>query len=63
MTAVELIKCIQCGKTFESTDELTYWDDSGYGYSTKLSRCRYCGQLNIIRYQKDKWLIDNNEKE
>ena len=61
--AVELIKCIQCGKTFESKDDLIYWDDNGFGYSTKLSRCPYCGQLNILKYQFDKWLVDNNEKE
>lgn len=58
--AAELIKCIQCGKTFENKDELTYWDDRGYGYSTKLARCD-CGQLNIIRYQNDKWISEQED--
>lgn len=49
----ELIKCIQCREKYESTDELIYWDDKGYGYSTKLSRCPHCRQLNIIRHEKD----------
>ena len=29
------------------------WDESGYGYSTKLVKCPECGQINIIGYVED----------
>lgn len=47
------MKCIQCQEDFECTDELVYWDDRGYGYSTKLCRCPHCGQINILKYKQD----------
>ena len=56
------IKCIQCKEEYESTDELTYWDESGSGYSTKLSRCPHCGQLNIVGYKEDRGCDLNKDK-
>ena len=59
---IDLISCIQCREKYESTDELTYWDESGYGYSVKLSKCPHCGQLNILKYKIDNDFNDRNEE-
>ena len=34
--------------------EDTWFDDKGYGYSTKLCKCKYCGQINIIKHFEDR---------
>lgn len=54
------IQCIQCGSVDEYSDENFWWDDHGYGYSTKLVRCN-CGQINIVKYQVDKWLFEQED--
>ena len=57
------ITCIQCGNQIDYDDQDCFWDDHGYGYSTKLVRCE-CGQLNIVKYKMDKWLeIDLDDVE
>lgn len=55
-------RCIQCNAEYESTDELTYWDESGSNYSTKLSKCPCCGQLNIVKYRVDSGYDLNNDE-
>lgn len=47
------IVCIQCGKKISVDKNDGWWNDSGYGYSTKLTKCPDCGQLNIVKYQID----------
>lgn len=59
---LELIKCIQCGEKYESTDELIYWDDQGFGYSTCLSKCPFCSQLNIVKYKNDSGFDVNKDE-
>ena len=54
------IVCIQCGKKISVDKNDGWWNDSGYGYSTKLTRCN-CGQLNIVKYQLDKWLFEQED--
>ena len=55
------IQCIQCGSVDEYPDENFWWDDHGYGYSTKLVRCKHCNKINIVRYQEDFGLDVNND--
>ena len=47
---VERKECKKCKKIFSYTPEDTWWDEHGYGYSTKLCRCTECGCVNIINY-------------
>lgn len=48
--------CKKCGRLikYENTD--TYWDESGYGYSTKLVDCKECGKPNVLKYEEDSWM-------
>ena len=55
------IQCIQCGSVDKYSDENFWWDDHGYGYSTKLVRCKHCDQINIVRYQEDFGFDVNND--
>ena len=53
---VSRIKCIQCQESYNIEESECWWDEGGYGYSTHLSRCPYCQQINIIKYKNDEWL-------
>ncbi len=33
--------------------EKSLWDESGYGYSTKLLKCPQCGIIYILKYIED----------
>ena len=46
--------CSRCGVNFIFRPEETWFDDKGYGYSTKLVRCPHCGQINIIKHIEDR---------
>lgn len=52
----EEAKCYKCGRLFFYEDTDTFWDESGYGYSTKLVKCPYCGEYHVIKYEEDSWL-------
>ena len=39
----------------------TFFDDHGYGYSTKLVKCKCCGKINIVRYYQDRAMKLNND--
>lgn len=43
--------CSRCGVKINVNDY--YYDDEGFGYSTKLCRCPGCGQVNILGYELD----------
>lgn len=55
------ILCSKCDELFIYYQEETQWDKQGYGYDTKLVKCPYCGQMNIIKYKKDYGLDVNND--
>lgn len=42
-------------------DSETFFDDYGYGYSTKLVKCKCCGKINIVRYYQDRAMKLNND--
>lgn len=48
------IKCKDCNirSRLESN---CYFDEKGYGYSTKIFRCPHCGKLQIVKYYIDEW--------
>ena len=46
--------CVKCDEIFNYKSKDCYWHENGNGYSTKLIRCPLCGQLNIIKYKKDR---------
>lgn len=53
-----LLTCEKCNNTAMMP---TWWDEHGYGYSTKLAQCPQCGNIIIIKYIKDHGLDINND--
>lgn len=49
-------ECKKCGSLIQYEEEDTYWDESGYMYSTKLVDCNKCHTPNVIKYEDDVWL-------
>lgn len=47
-------KCSKCNENFVYFPNEVFWDEHGFGYSTKLTHCPYCGQLNILKYYEDR---------
>ena len=47
-------RCAKCSEIFVYKPEDTWFDDKGYGYSTKLCKCKYCGQINVIKHFEDR---------
>ena len=45
--------CSKCREDFVYKPEETFWDEKGYGYSTKLVLCPYCKHPNVIKYSED----------
>lgn len=54
--------CLSCNKNFEYKRSDTFIDDNGYGYSTKLVKCKCCGRINILQYFEDKSMKLNNDR-
>lgn len=52
------VDCIING--YKQTDAI--FDENGYGYSTKLVKCKHCGRLNVIRYFEDDSMKLNNDR-
>jgi len=52
--------CKKCGNAFEIKD--TYWDETGYGYSTKYTVCPVCGCRVIVAYLEDPGIDVNNDE-
>jgi len=53
--------CLKCREKFEYSNEDTFWDEKGSGYSTKLVRCPFCGTIQVVKYVEDKSLDLNND--
>lgn len=54
-------KCKKCHVWFEYDQNEVIFDDNGYGYSTKLVKCKHCGCLNVIKHYEDKAMQLNND--
>lgn len=44
--------CSSCGE-FEVQPETVWFDEHGYGYSTKLSHCPYCERIVVVKHIED----------
>lgn len=53
--------CIKCKEDFIWFPEEAFWDERGYGYSTKLTKCPYCNCINIIKTIEDYGFNVNND--
>lgn len=53
--------CSSCFQFFDYTNDDIIFDNNGYGYSTKLVKCKVCGKLNIIEYYEDRSMKLNND--
>lgn len=47
-------RCKKCKQDFTYTNEDTFWDENGFGYSTRLVRCKYCNNVVIVEHVEDK---------
>ena len=45
--------CRKCEESYIFTPDEAWWDEKGYGYSTKLTKCPYCGCINVVQYIED----------
>ena len=55
------VQCFQCKNHINISKNDTWFDDKGFGYSTRLSRCPECGKIIIIGYAEDNHLDVNND--
>lgn len=63
MEDIEIEICDKCNHTVRyKKSKNEFWDDTGYMYSTKYFRCPNCGCLNVISYEEDSWIKDNEIK-
>lgn len=45
--------CKKCGSSFIFKPDEVWWDEQGYGYSTKLVRCSKCNCVNVVNHIED----------
>ena len=55
------IECKNCKEVISYSQDDCFWDDKGFGYSTKLIKCPKCGALIIVGYQEDRAMKLNND--
>lgn len=48
--------CKACDSDFVFEPDKAWYDESGYGYSTKLTRCPYCNKIVVLKHIEDKSL-------
>lgn len=55
-----ITECKKCKSVIRFKQEDTFWDESGYGYSTKLVKCPHCQNCIILGYESDNWLKEHS---
>ena len=45
--------CRSCNSSFIFKPDEVWFDEQGYGYSTRLTRCPYCGKIVVLGYIED----------
>lgn len=55
-------KCCKCMEDYKYTTDDIEYDESGYGYTTKIVKCPKCGCVKIIEFIEDKSLDINNDE-
>ena len=46
--------CIHCKRVFSTDRKNYFFNESGSGYSTKLTRCPRCRSVVIVEYKEDR---------
>ena len=46
-------ECAKCHTDFVFKPDECWWDEKGYGYSTKLCKCKNCGTINVVKHSED----------
>lgn len=54
--------CKSCKSDFIFKPDEVWYDDKGLGYSTKLTKCPYCGKIVVLDYIEDCGLDVNKDK-
>lgn len=55
------LDCKKCKSNFIYHQQEVFFDDKGFGYSTKLVKCPECGCINVIQYIEDRAIKLNND--
>lgn len=45
--------CSKCQKPFMFKPDEVLWDESGFGYSTKIVKCDKCDCVNVVKHIED----------
>ena len=53
------VTCGKCGRLIQYEAKDTYWREDGYMYSAKLVDCKGCKTPNVLYYEEDSWITDN----
>lgn len=56
-------ECKKCKESFIYESDDIFWDEHGFGYSTKLVKCKHCGCINVIKHVEDYGFIIMNVDE
>ena len=56
-----IVYCDKCEEANECDNIAVFWDETGFGYSTKLYRCKNCGNLITIKTIEDNGLYINED--
>jgi len=56
------MRCKKCGEEYKLNKGNTWWDESGYGYSAKLTKCPLCGSISYIKVIEDVGLDVNHDE-
>ena len=55
-------ECKSCKTNFSFTSDECWWDEKGFGYSTKLVKCSKCGRINVVKHEVDYSMDVNNDE-
>ena len=55
----KFVVCKKCNQLMKYEETETWWDESGYCYSTKLVECKTCGTPIVLKYEEDSWIAEN----
>lgn len=60
-TGSKFVVCKKCNQSMRYDEAETWWDESGYCYSTKLVECKMCGTPIVLKYEEDSWIAEECE--
>ena len=54
--------CKSCKSSFSFKPDEAWFDEKGFGYSTKLVKCKNCGKIVVVKHMEDKGLDVNLDR-